>query len=1752
MRLFITRFLVRAGRRVALLVMLMLPLLGFGQNLTQANFTGVIVPQFMGSGTSTRLPVMFRATVSGLTASTQYRYFTQGATNSTAGGGTVDFGGTNPGAGNPLLVNTAGTAYASPSSPSLATPGTSCETFTTDATGSYMGWFGFVNTGNARFTAGNTVFPSISLGTGTTVQFRFALNQGITVLAYSTAAGANNGTFFRGASNATPKNLVAVYSNPTGTGRPLAVTVVEDIVIVIASTVPGYNKVAGSYNTIIPNNNPSGVQRVEERSVTTGLVLNCDNDTDGVWPSGASTVDPRGSTTPVVLTSTDTPLNAGCVAPGNPVPTITGLSPGSATAGDPGFTLTVNGTGFVSGSTVTFNGVSRTVTFVSVTQLTVAILAADIATAGTYNVAVTNAAPGGGITTATAASTFTVNPPAATNPVPAINSLSPASATAGAGAQTLAVNGTGFIVASVVSFNGTTRTTTFVSATQLTIGLATADLATAGTYNVTVFNPTPGGGTSAPSTFTVTAPVPAPTITSFTPANGPVGTGVTVTGTDFTGATAVTLNGVSVTPFTVVNATTITFTVPAGATSGTIAVTTPSGTGTSTGTFTVDPTPNPVPTISSLSPNSAFAGGAGFTLTVNGTNFVAGSTVTFNGTGRAASFVSATRLTVAVLAADIATAGSYNVAVTNATPGGGTTAQTAGSTFTVNPAACLAEGFEGVTFPPSGWAAASATRSTAAGDIKNGVGAAVFAANNGTLTTPLTPYPASVSFFLGRSNNASDKTLLVGISISPTGPFTNLATYVNNASQVTGTQLLVPSSSYNQYTLAVPAPFDSNPQVYFQLEKISATTSPWRLDDVAVTCNPAPTPGTITVVNAGTLNAGTTTQGIPGAATPTYTVEGTGLGAIPITVTAPAGFQVSTSPAFSSVTTDANSFALTPTAGTVLTTTVYVRLSGFGTPGILGGSVSNASGSSVTRTVPVTGVLNASPAEINITQGGTSLPTASTFAFASRMVGARGTSVFTIENLGGSVLSLGAFAFTAGTDFAVAGQVPATVPAFGTATFSVRFEPSAVGPSTGTLSIVNGDSNENPYVLNFTGQGLAPSFKTWDGGAAPDNSYFTPANWVGDALPAATDEVLLDHSVVAGAYTVNMDGGTTPTVAVALVSLTVNPGAGPAIELVVPATNTIQDALMLTSSGSDATALAVYSQGKVTNRSGGPNTGSGINITGAGATFFLYHGGTYEHTTARSASDLTDNLSGVGGTENGTFFFNVVPTGAGPRFFTFQNITFGNLTLGAGNTDGYGAAGTTFPAFINGNLTVEAGTFFNLSTQTVTLRGSVVNSGNLKVTSNTLIIGGIVLQTISGTALGLPADASSLGASTTLQLNNPAGLTLATPVTVNGTLQLTNGLINTTATNVLTLAANATVSGGSDASFVNGPVARLTPAGIAAATSYVLPVGKTTFYRPLTLTLTAQTAASTYTAEQLEGDPGQTFGPGLPGTDPLLRVSRFRSFTLASSVTTGGNATGTVTLSFGAGDAVNDPANTGLVVAAGAVTGSPFGNIGRSASTGPSTGPGGAAVVGTLTSASISTLAGAARFVLGATNAITNFGQAINPLPVELTNFQAQRQVDKAVMVRWTTASEKNSAFFEIQRSLSGTEFATVATVAAQGSSSRPTAYAYLDQRAPASRLYYRLRQVDADGTAAYSPVVTVGGPMAELVLYPNPAHSSLSVPGAADTPYRILDQLGRPHQQGTTEAGTGLVPVGQLASGLYLLELQTGTGRVVRKFVKE
>jgi len=367
----------------------------------------------------------------------------------------------------------------------------------------------------------------------------------------------------------------------------------------------------------------------------------------------------------------------------SPVPTTISISPTSTFAGSSSFTLTVNGTNFVASSTVYWNGAPRTTTFVSSGQLTAAILTSDVATAGTDSVTVVNPLPGGGTSNA---QTFTV-----LNPAPTTTSISPISIAAGSSDFTLTVNGTNFVNTSVVNWNGTSRTTTFVSSTQVTATILAADVNATGTASVTVANPTPGGGTSNPQTFTITAVTnPVPTIISLSPTSTPAGSPdftLTVDGSNFISNSIVNFNGVAATT-TFVSSSTITAVIPAGdvATIGAypVTVTNPAPGGGTSGSlnFNVTATVNPAPTITSISPTSTFAGNAGFTLTVDGTNFVSNSTVNWNGSGLVTTFVSAGEVTALVTAADIATVGTSSISVTNPAPGGGTSGSLI---FTINP-----------------------------------------------------------------------------------------------------------------------------------------------------------------------------------------------------------------------------------------------------------------------------------------------------------------------------------------------------------------------------------------------------------------------------------------------------------------------------------------------------------------------------------------------------------------------------------------------------------------------------------------------------------------------------------------------------------------------------------------------------------------------------------------------------------------------------------------------------------------------------------------------------------------------------------------------------------------------------------------------------------------------------------------------------------------------------------------------------------
>ena len=255
-----------------------------------------------------------------------------------------------------------------------------------------------------------------------------------------------------------------------------------------------------------------------------------------------------------------------------------------------------------------------------------------------------------------------------------LTGISPVLAHAGDPGTTLTVDGNGFTASSQVRWNGSPRTTTFVSSSQLSATLTMNDFASGGAVPVSVSDPGHANPT-APLTFTVLSPIPG--LVSISPQSvtaGASNAALTVSGNNFTGSTVVLFNGAAV-PTTFMNSTTLTANIPgtdlAVAQLATIDVFSQQpggGFDNNPLTLTIN---NPVPAVTSLSVTTVNGGSAGFGVTVTGSNFNASSVVNWNGTPRQTAFGSSTQLTVSILSTDLLTAGSIPVTVSNPAPGGG-------------------------------------------------------------------------------------------------------------------------------------------------------------------------------------------------------------------------------------------------------------------------------------------------------------------------------------------------------------------------------------------------------------------------------------------------------------------------------------------------------------------------------------------------------------------------------------------------------------------------------------------------------------------------------------------------------------------------------------------------------------------------------------------------------------------------------------------------------------------------------------------------------------------------------------------------------------------------------------------------------------------------------------------------------------------------------------------------------------------------
>ncbi|AHJ98854.1 hypothetical protein Hsw_3259 [Hymenobacter swuensis DY53] len=533
------------------------------------------------------------------------------------------------------------------------------------------------------------------------------------------------------------------------------------------------------------------------------------------------------------------------------------------------------------------------------------------------------------------------------------------------------------------------------------------------------------------------------------------------------------------------------------------------------------------------------------------------------------------------------------------------------------------------------------------------------------------------------------------------------------------------------------------------------------------------------------------------------------------------------------------------------------------------------------------------------------------------------------------------------------------------------------------------------------------------------------------------------------------------------------------------------------------------------------NGTNGITVFNSGSTY-IYSGGTFS-SVGRQYGNL-QLLSGatVAGTNNMVILNNLTVTGAVANLNSVGNGTSAGTSIGGS-------------IFINSNSTPTAGSL-----------------SFTPATASNVILNGSGAQSVGGIGTGTGSGTLAFGTAARLVINNSsaAGVTMLKPVTVQG-LTLTNGVLTTLATatgsNAITVPFDVTagsdtrLTGGSSNSFVNGPLTRSTSVTASGRPNIVYPIGSfrgtTPVYRPVTFSPN-QPSANTYTAQLFEGGPtARTFPTESPNS--IKRVSRIRYANLSA----GAGATfnnGAVTLSFGPDDQVDNGNTLRIAQSVGATWADVGGNASFTSTAPPY-------FTGTITSSvPFSTLGD---FVLASTQLSQASGN--NPLPVTLTRFAASRQ-EQNVTVTWATAAEIQNAYFEVQRSTDGIHFDALGQVAGNGTTTTGAAYSFLDQHPLSTVAYYRLKQVDVDGTSVFSSVVTVAGRKLNASFYPNPSSQYISLPVTSSlVQYRVYSSTGKTVATGEAQGGA-TVDLQRVPTGIYFLELITEGQRNVQRFVRQ
>ncbi|HOZ86272.1 MAG TPA: DUF2341 domain-containing protein [Bacteroidia bacterium] len=446
---------------------------------------------------------------------------------------------------------------------------------------------------------------------------------------------------------------------------------------------------------------------------------------------------------------------------------------------------------------------------------------------------------------------------------------------------------------------------------------------------------------------------------------------------------------------------------------------------------------------------------------------------------------------------------------------------------------------------------------------------------------------------------------------------------------------------------------------------------------------------------------------------------------------------------------------------------------------------------------------------------------------------------------------------------------------------------------------------------------------------------------------------------------------------------------------------------------------------------------------------------------------------------------------------------------------------------------IRTGATLSMSNRDLSVRSDITNCGTIAGNTGRVVLNGttsfVKEQNLSG---------SGTYSLNNLTINNTFSasptVVLGRSVTVFGALVLTSGVVYTSSSNLLALGTSATSTSGSATSYVSGPMTK------TGSANFVFPVGKNGLWRRTALS--ALTATATFQAEYFDNN----WVFVTPVNSPLNNVSTIEYWQV-DRIAGSGNARLSLYWQNATASGINNCPD--LTIARW--NGSAWDE--RAATT----------VAG-------SSCAGAGTGTILTTVAVAAFSpftfasktSSLNILPVELTDFTA-RCNGAQVHLNWSTATEKNSDYFLPEKSGDGTQWTALGRMKAAGNSYAPRSYVFNDAYSGESLVYYRLRQVDANGAQKYSPVIIADCEKNsldnEINIYPNPSGNEFTAEfyqgqGGAKTTIKIIDMVGKTCWQQIFTAAKGFnrryIPH-ELSAGSYFVFISSeNTNYKPRKLV--